>query len=107
MSVSSIASPLVTLDVISDYIPVVSTLTNLVVLFQKCLVVPFMKADFIDTSHYFTHLKSKTFVRCIVLIIPVLGNAIVLLYDLALLKVHRDIKGNKKKAAPLEVSQPI
>lgn len=97
MSVSSIASPLVSLDTLMDYIPVVSTLTNLVDLFQKCLVVPFMHEKYIHTSHYFTHIKNKSFARCAVLLLPVVGNIVIILYDLAGLKVRNDQKNEKNK----------
>ncbi len=105
MSISNIASPLVSIDVLADYIPVVSTLTNLVVLFQKCLVVPFTDVKYVESSHYFTHLKNKSFLRCMALLVPLLGNLVIVFYDLASIKVKHD----RENAEPMKIqkSSPI
>lgn len=65
---------LIKIDVYSDYVPCASTLTNLVDLFQKCVVLPLMSKETIKKSHYFSHLQDKCFFRSIILIIPILGN---------------------------------
>lgn len=68
-----------------DYVPGVSTVTNLVDLFIMCVVLPFLSPKTIGNSRYFTHLdKDKTLARCLLLIVlPVLANLLFSLYDLA------------------------
>jgi hypothetical protein len=65
-----------------DGIPFVSTLTNLYIIFQKCVLIPVAEAktSCLD-NHYFTYLEEKSLLRCIVLLLPILGNLIVYLYD--------------------------
>ncbi len=69
-------------DKISAYIPIASTITNLVDLFLKCVVLPRMNKEDIAKNHYYTHLKEKSFIRCITLLIPVLGNIVIGIYDI-------------------------
>jgi hypothetical protein len=71
-------------DNVCDYIPTISTLSNLTDLFQKCVILPFKSNQTIDNNHYYTHLKNKSILRSIVLLIPVIGNIIVGIYDFAL-----------------------
>jgi len=63
-----------------DYIPVVSTLTNLTEIFIKLVI---RSSDLIDLkdNHYFLHLKHKDFKRCAILLIPVFGNIIYIIQD--------------------------
>lgn len=70
-------------DKILDRIPVLSTIANLVDLFQKTIVIPRMDKLDIDKSEYYAYLNKKSFVRCTLLLLPVLGNIIVAIYDLA------------------------
>ncbi|MBS4168595.1 HEAT repeat domain-containing protein [Parachlamydia sp. AcF125] len=70
-------------DRVSDYIPGVSTVTNLIDLFQKCAVLPFKQKANISKSHYYSYLKQKSFSRCVVLLLPVIGNILVAIYDFA------------------------
>lgn len=72
---------LVKLDNLCDYAPGVSSLSSLVNLIQKIAVIPLMKESSITNSSYYTHLKEKSFLRCIILLIPGIGNLIVSLYD--------------------------
>jgi len=81
--VNNVYTNLVIADNVCDYIPAVSTLSNLTDLFQKCLVLSFMSDQTIVNNHYYTHLKNKSFLRCIVLLIPVIGNIIVGINDFA------------------------
>lgn len=64
-----------------DYIPVVSTVTNLTDIFQKCAVLPFVNKENNANSRYYAHLKSKSLSRSIILLVPVLGNLIIGIYD--------------------------
>ena len=68
-------------DDVCDYVPVVSTVSNLVDLFQKTVVLPSTPKEIIWESHYYTHLDQKSFSRCVVLLIPVIGNILVGIYD--------------------------
>lgn len=64
-------------DEFCDYVPVVSTISNLVDLFQKATVLPCLKKSSIDGSSYYAYLKQKSFSRCAVALIPVVGNILV------------------------------
>lgn len=72
---------LVKIDQFSDPIPFASTITNLVVLFQKCVILPFLSKATIQANHYYKHIDDKSFFRCLVLLVPVIGNVIVRIYD--------------------------
>ena len=71
----------VIVDKASDYLPCVSTVSNLIDLFQKCVVLPFMDKQTIANNHYYTYLKEKTVGRCFILLIPGIGNIIIQYYD--------------------------
>ncbi len=72
---------LIKADNVCDYIPIVSSINNLIDLFQKYIVIPRMDNSSVANSHYYTHLQQKDFCRCIVLVFPVIGNVIVGLSD--------------------------
>lgn len=59
-------------DNICDYIPVISTVSNLVNLFEKCAVVPCISKE--SRTHYWSHIKFKEIARCLFLLIPVISN---------------------------------
>ncbi|MBS4168594.1 HEAT repeat domain-containing protein [Parachlamydia sp. AcF125] len=94
------ASFLLKADRVSDYIPGISTITSLIDLFQKCVVLPFKQKANISKNHYYTYLKQKSFSRCVVLLLPVIGNILIAIYDFA--------KSRPKYAdATLVVSQSV
>lgn len=95
---NSISNYLVKTDNFCDYIPVVSSITNLVDLFQKCVVLPFMDKEAISSSHYYKYINEKSFARCFLLIIPVIGNIIIGIYDFSKKKDDGDIVNNQIKA---------
>jgi hypothetical protein len=78
---NTVSNFLVKTDCLCDYVPLVSSATNLVDLFQKCVVLPLMDKSKIASSHYYKHLDQKSFFRCFLLVIPVVGNIIVGIYD--------------------------
>jgi hypothetical protein len=82
MEALSGATWLVTADKICDYIPVVSTATNLINLYQKCVSIPELPERTITESHYFTHLQQKDFERCIILLVPIIGNILIGFLDI-------------------------
>src|SRR5579864_2135951 len=81
MQITSCSNLLVTADNICSYVPLLSTVTNLVDIFQKCVVLPRMNQENIWNSYYYTHLDQKSFARCITLLVPILGNIIIAIYD--------------------------
>ncbi len=54
-----------------DYIPVASTFTNIYYIFQKCTY-PTPPIGTLD--HHYELLQAKSFTRCIILLVPILGN---------------------------------
>ncbi len=78
-------------DTVCDYIPVVSTVTNLVDLFQKC-VLSFTNPTKIEKDRYYSHLKDKSTKRCLLLLLPGVVNLAVGIYDFS----HRKKKKREK-----------
>lgn len=72
---------LVKADCICDYIPFLSTTTNLVDLFQKSMILPRYSSEETETSTYFKHLKSKKISRMLALLVPIFGNILVAISD--------------------------
>lgn len=66
-------------DAICDYIPFVSTVSNIVDLFQKCVYK--CLPENIAKNRYWTHIKWKEISRCIILLIPILGNLYIIIDD--------------------------
>jgi hypothetical protein len=68
------------IDRFMDYIPILSTISNLIDLFIKVIFLRKQSKEGEQTSpvpHQFKHLESKTFGDCVLLLVPVLGNIIV------------------------------
>lgn len=72
---------LVYLDKYCDRTPIISTISNIIDIFIKTVVLPFKKSAHIERNPFYAHLKDKSFTRCAVLVVPVLGNVAVWLYD--------------------------
>ena len=64
-----------------DYTPFVSTATSLINLFLKYVVLPFMNQQHIAKNHYYTHIQQKSTLRSIVLLVPIIGNIAVAIYN--------------------------
>ncbi|MBS4168596.1 HEAT repeat domain-containing protein [Parachlamydia sp. AcF125] len=93
---------------VSDYIPGISTITNLIDLFQKCMVLSGKQKANISKNHYYTHLQQKSFSRCIVLLIPVIGNILVAIYDFAKGKPnYADVTLVAAQPVPLATLKPF
>ncbi|MGK5595475.1 MAG: DUF4116 domain-containing protein [Parachlamydiaceae bacterium] len=73
----------VSLDRVADYIPVVSTISNLTDLFIKTVILPHIKQEKIEKNHYFVHLQEKDLTRSLKLLVPVIGNLIVALKEIS------------------------
>jgi len=65
------ANILVAADQFCDLIPIVHTFSNLINLFQKCAVIPFLDNETVENSRYFTYLQNKSALHCVVLAVPV------------------------------------
>jgi len=61
---------LVKIDAVCDYIPFVSTITNLVDLFQKSVILPIMERSGKNKNRYYKYLNKKSFPRCVILLVP-------------------------------------
>ena len=77
-----IGNLLVSADRVCDYIPIISTVSNTVGLFQKYCVIDCIDDRDLANGHYYTYLKEKSTMRSVVLLIPVIGNVLVSLHDL-------------------------
>ncbi len=78
-SQGALSSWLIEFDEKSDSIPFWSTVTNIVNLFQKIVVLPLLSIisrDFIENNHYFSYINEKKFIKCFLLTFPFLGNFI-------------------------------
>lgn len=65
-----------------DYVPFVSTLSSSIDLFKKYVLLNFSSKQFVEKNHYYTQLKRKSIFLSIILLIPVIGNLTVFVYDL-------------------------
>lgn len=72
---------LVQLDHSCDYVPFVSTITNLIDIFEKCVLLNYKKSVEVQKNPYFKHLIDKKFFRCVLLIVPVIGNVAIFFID--------------------------
>lgn len=81
---SCVSTTLVVADRVCDYVPFVSTVSNLVDLFEKSVLHCCCTSQSSDIDNrYFSHIKDKSKVRCVILLVPILGNIAVALYDSA------------------------
>ncbi len=98
-------SPLVKIDNFCDYVPIVSTITNLVDLFIKTVILPFKDQSTIPKNHYYSHLNQKSFMRIIILLIPVLGNFIIGISDISMKENSQSFKNFDGLKTPEVISQ--
>lgn len=66
-------------DHICDKVPFVSSVTNTLDIFQKSVFVPLSNTK--TRCHYYKHLESKSFIRCLALLIPIIGNIAIFIFD--------------------------
>lgn len=67
-------------DRVCDYVPFASTVTNLIDLFEKCMLACLPQECCVE-SRYWTHITYKDLVRCIILLVPILGNIYIFVTD--------------------------
>ena len=70
----------IAIDKYSDYIPGVSSLTNICCIFQKGILSFTSKKYFVENS-YISHVYHKNLARCLVACMPILGNIALAIYD--------------------------
>ena len=82
MEPTRLSNFLVNADKICDYIPGISTVTNIVNLVQKIFLETLVPDSMIWKSHYYTHLDEKGYIRCLLaILLPVLGNYLIFAGD--------------------------
>lgn len=64
-----------------EYVPVVSTFRSLGSIYDKWVHLPQMTLETISKSRYYTHLKDTSYFRHIVLLVPVIGNITIFIFD--------------------------
>jgi hypothetical protein len=69
------------IDEYCDYIPFVSSVTNLVDIFQKYCILPSMQPKDVAQNRYYIYIDQKSIRRSVILLVPVLGNLVIALYD--------------------------
>lgn len=97
------------LDNVADYVPLVSTVNNLVDLFQKYVYLPRLSDNEIQSNHYYTHLKDKSLLRIVILCLPILvNNLIILVIDVVTLfnKWERDGALETARGGRVDPAQP-
>lgn len=83
----TVYSALTKIDQICDYIPIASTITNFIDIFEKCAFSVCCGCESINSNRYLSHINDKSILRCVTLLVPVLGNIVVGIYDL--IQKHR------------------
>ncbi len=93
LAVNILSEVFVSVDQAYDYVPVYSSVTNLIALFQKCVIFPLVSDLAIRANAYLSHIDQKSFARCVILLVPVLGNIVIALYDYSILQSYEREKG--------------
>ncbi|WP_068469889.1 hypothetical protein [Candidatus Protochlamydia phocaeensis] len=99
----SISSILIEIDRIGDYLPIASTVINLIDLFEKCVLKAYSQSAFVKTNRYFSYISDKSSLRCVVLLVPVLGNIAVGIHDL----IQKRIGENEEREALASQAQML
>lgn len=81
MRSEGVSSFLVKADKICDYCPVLSSCSNLVDLCYKSFVFSSLNKTQIQQDRYYQHLDQKSVFRCLILMVPILGNVLIALCD--------------------------
>lgn len=84
----------ITVDRYADWIPLVSTGTNLINLFLKAIAFMCTNESSFKNNVYIVHLQEKSLWRCIFLLLPIVGQCAdyIIKTDLKLLSVKRDLE---------------
>lgn len=84
-------------DRLADYVPFLSTATNGIHILVK-KVLEHTNAPIRNTDFYCYHIREKSYLKCIVLLFPILGNICIYIYD--------RLKSQENNDAPV-VPQPV
>ncbi len=76
MAITPISKFFINADKFCDNVPLLSTASNLINLFQKC-VLSCIPNRIILKSHYYAYLTQKSFSRCFLLLIPLVGKFLI------------------------------
>lgn len=72
---------LVSIDEYCDYVPFASSAVNFVHIFEKAIFNSCCSDDYIVSHNYVSHITDKSTLRCVTLLVPILGNIVVGIYD--------------------------
>jgi Leucine rich repeat len=81
MQINNCSNIFIAFDIKTEFIPIVSTFSNLTNIFQKIYIIPCLRKTAINNNHYYTYLKNKSFMRCCTLLFPIIGNLAVFIKD--------------------------
>lgn len=77
----SMSNALIRIDQICDYLPI-APITNFVDLFEQCAFRCCCSSKSIKDNRYLSYINNKNTLRCVVLLVPILGFIVVGIYDL-------------------------
>ncbi len=77
---TDVANVLAQADRVCDYVPFISTISNLIDLFEKAVILPKLEPAALS-NHYWRQLNEKSVSRCWILLVPVIGNVFMALKD--------------------------
>ena len=80
------------LNQVVDYVPVISTLHSMVSLYYKYVVIPSCSEEDLKGNHYFKNLQEKSTYHYLTALVPVLGNVLLLIYDIYLFLIEENQK---------------
>jgi hypothetical protein len=102
--INNIEHNLISADRFCDKIPVISSINNLVDLAQKALRLSFKTRNSVEPSHYFFYLAQKSAARCIILLIPFIGNIAVAMFDFAKAQMN-EAKNKVANPSPFKIDE--
>ena len=89
-------------DNMCDYIPFVSTLSNLTDLFMKSIYLKNVGVPRDPQGYYFTHLRQKSFTRMAILLIPIFGNLCIGIHDFVNKERNKTLDAVRRNGLNLE-----
>lgn len=72
---------LIKIDQYSDYVPVWSTVTNLIAIFEKYVGNWICCQTSSEDHEYCKYIQDKSYRRCALLLLPIIGNVVIAIYD--------------------------
>lgn len=90
--VQKVENILITIDHYSDYVPFWSSVTNLVDIFEKGLGEWVCGTEALKEHEYCKYIHDKPYWRCTLLILPIIGNVIIAIYDYFEMRYEEKVK---------------